>query len=256
MSLIVPPNVNYPSPLIAIPAEKSGRTPREGQKLISCVVNWGSMGGASKCVSFNLSNNATLEFSQIVALSVDNSACGSDVIFAFPDSEETLTIPAYSPKDIIPVFTNQTQFYVVCPKALSTDISRFSILNFLPPPASIPVTQLQNVAANSQVNIAATGATQLIPVGVNGTIQGINICEVLTASAGTSGTVYWTLVDGGANILAAGNGAAQMNTSHDGMVFSLTGLELRFTNGLSIAYTSAALIGNSYLAVSIYYRAP
>ena len=256
MAFTVPPSVNYPNPLIAVPA-KSQDEPKEGRKIIVCPITWGTMGGASKSVFINLQNNATLEYSQVSAISVDNSACGSDVQFVFPDTEETMTIPAYSPKTIIQVFTNQTQFYVVCPKSLSSDITRFSILNYVPPPIATPVTQLQNAANVAGISTTTSGTQQVIPAGVNGTIEGAVMTSTPNAAAAQTAYYTYQLVDGASNVIAQANDWCSPGTNRAAIVFQNTNMNVRFSNGLSVVWTVVGTGGTqSSLAANIYYRTP
>jgi hypothetical protein len=71
--------------------------PREGDRFVNAEIDWGSPGlSGVHCVQFLLSGNSPVAFSQIVAISVDNSRCGSDVDFIFPDSGFLLTVPAFN----------------------------------------------------------------------------------------------------------------------------------------------------------------
>ena len=255
MSLIIPPAKNYQSPLVSIPNNLM-KTPPEGAQMIVCEIDWGAMGGPSNCVYLNLQNNAAMNFSQITALSVDNSQCGADIQFLFPDTAETLSIPAYSPKVICPVFTNQTQFYILAPMAQTTDKTFFSILNTLPPPIAVPTTQEQNVAANNSISIISSGSpgtTQIVPAGVNGTLEGLFVGWTMGGSTATY--MQWQLVDGASNVVA-GNQATLGAGQGSGTGFDLTDLRVRFVNGLKINWTSQNVGYTSFLAVNAYYRTP
>lgn len=251
----VPPAVNYPSPLVAL-STIYNRVPPDGSRMIPVEIDWGSMGGTSHCVAINLQNNATLNFSQIVALSVDNSDCGADVRFVFPDTGETTTIPAYAPKTIFEVFTNQTQFYVQAglnnQVVESTDQTRFSIHNSLPPPVAVPITvEQETVAAN---NLAADGATayNLIPAGINGTIESIQVLR--TSPITTTGTQRFGLNDGAGHSIAVGQFDATTGQSHNDVLLSINPCHIRFSNGLTLTQ-SGANVGGSY-CVNILYRQP
>jgi len=253
MALSVPPAVNYQSPLIAVPT-RWDQAPVEGSKIIPCEIDWGTMGGTSNCVSFNLQNNATLNFSQIVALSIDNSACGSDIEFIFPDTSETLSIPAYAPKTICPVFTNQTQFWLSSPNAQSEDITRFSILNSLPPPIAVPTTQEQNTVSINDVIVEPAGSQQLIALGINGTIENIDVFGSM------SGTNPWSfafqLKDGNANVVASGSTQGGGSALFNGTMLNMQDIHVRFQNGLQLVWTETQLTATSNVAVNIYYRTP
>src|SRR4051812_21854302 len=129
MPLLIPQPTNYPSPLVAVPSLMQDE-PKEGRKQVPCEILWNIMGGTTKCIAFNLKNNATLEISQISTLKVDNSQSAADVTFIFPDTSDTVTIPAGTPLAVVPVFSNAVQFYVSAPAALVGDVTRFQILNY------------------------------------------------------------------------------------------------------------------------------
>jgi hypothetical protein len=199
MALNIPPAANYQSPLISVPT-RSGAGPVEGNKLIVCEIDWANMGGPSNCVSINLQNNATLNFSQIVSISCDNSACGADIQFIFPDTLETMTVPAYTPKLIIPVFTNQTQFFVSSPNAEPEDVTRFSILNFIPPPIAVPTTQEQNTASGAGINSTIAGTTQLTASTISGTLENVYITWFCSNAASCT----WALENGAGKVIFSG----------------------------------------------------
>lgn len=253
MALSVPPSKNYQSPLIAVPT-KWDQTPVEGSKLIPCEVDWGVMGGPSNCIAFNLQNNATLNFSQIVALSIDNSACGSDIEFIFPDTTETLSIPAYTPKTIVPVFTNQTQFWLSSPNAQSEDVTRFSILNSMPPPIAVPTTQEQNVSVYNNVLIFTTGSQQLVASSIDGTLE--NAFLSYAGNSGSAGEATWEIIDGNNNVIAGGTilqGAGLVMSP----IFNVNDVRIRFQNGLSLTWTTTgSLSSSSAIGVNLYYRTP
>lgn len=255
MSLLLPPSKNYQSPLNAVPIFY-GRMPREGAKMIPVEIDWATMGGTGKCVSFNLQNNAYLEFSQIVAVSVDNSQCGADIQFIFPDTSETLTIPAYSPKTIIEVFTNQTQFYVSAPNSAVEDITRFSIHNSLPPPISVPVTLEQNAAAISGINIAVTGSSQIVPTTINGTIESLQVAMQSTANNATVSRIDWLIIDGAGTAIAAGVLTNGPGANQSQIVYNGGGLQVRFQTGIVFSWSSNANTSSGVAYVNLYYRTP
>ncbi len=148
MPISIPPAIKYPNPLASLPDYwQQDRPPVEGPRQIPVEILWGTMGGSGsqKCIAFNGyggGQGSANAFSRINALSVDNSACGCDVQFIFTDTSQTITIPAYSPYIVIPVFTNRVDFYVLTKgTVLSDDQTRFSVHNTLPPPIAVPTTQ-------------------------------------------------------------------------------------------------------------------
>lgn len=256
MGITLNSSVNYPSPLIALPSFQ-GKEPVEGRKSVPCEIDWATMGGAGKTVAFNLQNNATLNISQILALKIDNSACGGDIQFIFPDTSETVSVPAYEPDVIVPVFTNGLQFYVVCPNEITIDITRFQILNYCPPPISISPTTGQSVASANSIQFNSTITTQVIPVTVSGTIEAIMLmANTSTGGTGISGTIL--VQDGtGKNVASAAYNSAAGVVQNIQLV-NLTGMSVRFSQGLSIiiTLTTAPGVNSGPLSYNILYRTP
>lgn len=252
----VPPAVNYPNPLVALVARYLN-PPREGNRMIPVEIDWGTMGGASHCVAINLQNNATLEFSQIIALAVDNSDCGADVRFVFPDTGETTTIPAGSPKTIIEVFTNQVQFFVVAgfnsETVLANDSTRFSIHNSLPPPISVPISVEQESAVFNAINADGATMTQLVPATVSGTLQGIQVLR--TSPFANSGAQAFLIKDGTGKVITGGTFDSDSGTvSFDAIILDLNPMNVRFSQGLQMLQ-SGVNVGGKY-CVNLLFRIP
>jgi hypothetical protein len=228
--------------------------------MVPIEIDWNNMGGPQYCVAINLQNNATLNFSQIVALSVDNSDCGSDIRFIFPDTGETTTIPAGAPKVIIEVFTNQVQFYVqagINSQIVSSgDQTRFSIHNTMPPPIAIPVTQEQQFA-NAAAIATSVGSTQLIAAGQNGRLEGVDIMFQFPTSTDPAKTCTWQLVDGDSNVIATGTVAStSLNATNLPGVFRQSDMAVTFVDGLSFEITVSTIAPDGTASVNLYYRAP
>lgn len=255
MPLTIPPSVNYPSPLLAVPS-RLGRKPPEGRKSVPVEIIWGTMGGAEKCVNFNLQNNATLPVTQIVTLQVDNSACGADVQYIFPDTNETVSIPAYSPYVVVPVLSNLQQFFVVSPNSQTGDATRFQLLNFVPPPVAVPPTTAQLAAVDSEIPIV-NGTTQLVPSTVSGTVEGCAIGATLLNAFALAYQVTFTIADGlGKNILGSGfymPGTISNVTAPRS--FALPNLNVRFEQGLILTQAGTGTPDGT-LFVNLYYRTP
>lgn len=251
----VPPAVNYPTPLVAIPSLVN-RTPPDGERMVPVEIDWGTMGGADHCVAINLQNNATSNFSQIVALSIDNSDCGADIRFVFPDSGETTTIPAYSPKVIIEVFTSMTQFFVVAgfnsEAVLNGDQTRFSILNFMPPPIAVPVTQEQAIAAVG--TNATVASTQVVPATEDGTLE--QAYMTFTSFSATAGNADWSLKDGTGKVLGIGRVANEGDQKTQLVIFQLVGVALRFSGGITLEIDNHGLDSDTQWNTNLYYRKP
>jgi hypothetical protein len=252
MALTIPPAKNYIQTLVALPCIQE-KEPSEGRMIVPVEIDWGSMGGPNNCVSFNLYGLAAQTISQICMISIDNSACGADVQFIFPDTQQTYTVPAYSPADTFPVFTNQTNFFVSSPGALSSDTTRFGLLNFAVAPSEIPITQLQaNVTTTSIA--AAVGSTTLIATGNNGTIEAFTINFALPTAAASFNQAV-TLQDGSGNVLWGANVAGNTGGTVNMVLGSLTGVNKRFTNGLKLVQTGGTVTGAT-LDANVYYRTP
>lgn len=234
MPLTVPASVNYPTKLVAVPSLMQDE-PKEGRKQISVEVDWQTMGGTANSVSFNLQNNATLEWTQISTLKIDNSNCGADITFVFPDTSDTISVPAYAPYVLVPVFSNGKSFYAIAPNAVDGDITRFQILNYEVDPTNIPTATGQEPAFNSSAPLilmsAGAASAQIIPAGVSGTVTGIYIGAVVdTTSVATSVTA--ALVDGDGNTLGRYMNALDASQGFNGTVFAMSNLDMRFSDGL------------------------
>lgn len=264
MALVIPPAVNYQSPLTAVPSLMQDE-PTEGRKQIPVEIDWGEPASvlAHKCVYINFQNNASLNISQVASFKIDNSECGADVQFIFPDTGEVITIPARTPFAVIPVFSNLTQFYVNAPRSLSSDKTRFSILNYATNPISLPQTEASEIA-NSGGDVVGGGATniQLIPAGVNGTLETLK----MTLAAGTALAAAQQFVcsafDGTATLgFAPGVLVDQWNvpfaSGYTGIevVFDFNNLNWRFEDGFELQVQGLAaptMICNSFAS----YRQP
>src|SRR6202035_180459 len=137
-----------------------------------------------------VSGNSPLAFSQIAAFSVDNSRCGSDVAFVFPDSGYTLEVPAYN-QGTYPVFTNALMFYAMALEGAVGDQTTFQVLNSIPPPIAVQPSEELTHAISSGI-VLTNGTTQIIPATVNGTIQAYD----LGFSTPTTGACNALLQDG------------------------------------------------------------
>lgn len=258
MPITVPPATNYQSPLVAIQTVYR-RDPQEGDMMIACEADWGTMGGSGteKAISFNLQNNSTLSFSQICAISVDNSDCGADVRFVFTDTAYTVTIPAYSPLVICEVFTNSKSFYLTAgfdgEVVEGSDVTRFQIHNSLPPPVSIPTSLEQDTSQADNIDATVAGSTALIPAGVNGTLETLSVVAQLANTTGDIGA--WTIQDGSGNIVA-GSQVVSSSAASNVPPFVLPNIRVRFTNGLNFVITSTNLPAGSKFGVNIFYRKP
>lgn len=267
MSLVIPQSKNYQSPLIAT-VSRHGRIPPDGKRQVSMEFDWTAMGqttgtGPSSvtAINVNMSNNATLRFSQILSLKVDNSQCGADVEIIFTDTQDTITIPAYSPNSIFPVFTDSTQFFAVATGAIAGDVTRIQALNFDPGPVSLNSSQEQNFVTNVPTFINLAGNTQLVPAGVNGTLTSLFLGASVPNPPSVAGSqTNIQIVDGGgANFLLNSIGFALPTggTVPYVTLFDRADLNWRFTNGVKMTLTVSNWgTGNGFLNNFATYRAP
>lgn len=223
--------------------------PAEGDRFVNVEIDWGSPGllGVS-CVQFQLSGNSPVAFSQIVAMSVDNSRCGSDVDFIFPDSGFVLTVPAFN-QGVYPVFTNALMFYANAPLAEPGDITITQILNSLPPPIAIQPSSEQQQAGITAVSLTTNSTTSIIPPPTSGTVNGFSIV-IGGVTAAVTGACTLQLSDGTPKALWIGEISAG-----DTGPFTLSGLHLRFANGLNLLVSSTSLSAGAVF-VNVYISVP
>jgi hypothetical protein len=251
--IVIPPATNYASPLISLPTLWNS-PPTEGDRIVPCEIDWGIMGGPNQCVNVNLYGGAAQTVSQICAITIDNSNCSVSVIFIFPDTAQTYEVKALTPVATFPVFTNQTQFYVYAPGALSTDITRFGILNSLPYPVAlaespqiIPPPLLQSVTAFG-INLAADPVTaQVVALGINGTLTGLSVSFAFVTPLPAT-PILWTLADGTHTLYG---GAINSD-----LVVTESGLEIPFVNGIKFTASAPAAASGSTAIVNVFYTVP
>lgn len=247
MPIVIPPFVQYQTPLFPLRGLWNS-TPPEGDRFVTAQVLWGVTTGAGNAVQFDLSGNSPVAFSQIAAFAVDNSHCGSDVQFLFPDSGFTLEVPAYN-QGLYPVFTNALMFYASAASGAPGDQTTFQVLNSVPPPIAVQPSEEQSHAVVSGI-VMTNGTTQLIPATINGTVQGYDL-DFATPTAGAAAVL---LQDGKGNVLWAR--FLQFTTTELALSSSLSGLRLRFFNGLSLVIQNSTLPAGSSANCNIYYAIP
>lgn len=250
MSITIPEFVQFQG--VLFPLRGLWRTiPPEGDRFVNAEIDWGSPGllGVS-CVQFQLSGNSPVAFSQIAAMSVDNSRCGSSVDFIFPDSGFVLTIPAFN-QGVYPVFSNALMFYANAPLATLGDVTIVQILNSVPPPVAIQPSSEQEQSSVSGI-APLNGTTQIIPVGVSGTINAISISYgALDPATGSAGLDLVQGVALGGPALWAGFITGAQPTGS----LNVSGLQVRFADGLSLQVASSTF-ASGYIVVNIFYTSP
>lgn len=252
MALIVPPAKNYTSPLIVRP-EKWMNTPPEGPLQIPMTINWGTDASTGGSVACNLNVNPPSTFSQIAALTVDNSQSGADVTFVFPDTQQSYVVPAYQCVPAMPVFTSGTNFYVIAPSALSSDVTTFSVHNTMPPVLDLPKSEFQSVGAVVGIGLA-TSTTTLVAAGTNGTLSVLNVN--LTYNGAATGSGHLTIEDGNNNGLWVGTFGATGAANYAADLVSLADMNVRFSNGLKLAISGVSGSPSGAVNVNVYYRTP
>jgi hypothetical protein len=249
MPLVVPPFTQYQGQLVPLRGLWN-KAPAEGDYFVNAEIDWGSQN--TTAVQFALSGNSPVALSQIVALYIDNRRCGVDCDFQFPDSGFLLTVPAHA-QGLFPVLTNALMFYAIAAQAANGDITIVQILNSLPPPIPLVPSQQQNALGLIGVNPSINATTPIIPAGVSGTINTLSISADLVAGAG-GGAVQLSLVDGTGAAIWANSFTVPASTTLN-FPIDLTGLSLRFRNGLNFVVSASTLTGGN-VDVNVYYSSP
>jgi hypothetical protein len=261
MALTIPPSKNYQSPLVAVPSLMQDE-PVEGRKQVPCEVTWSTaLAGAGKTISFNLQNNATLDITQISTIKVDNSGCGADVTFIFPDTNDTITIPAGTPDVVAAVFSNGRMFYVTAPNSLDTDVTRFQLLNYRMDPADIPLARNQQATKAAFIDFGTPPPLDLISTAINGTLNSANMNYALTPT-GVPGAVQHTVLLKD-NRLGTPTFTIPIPIAADGSINSMSnvlkleGLNLRFKGGVWLDFTTSGVgNGSQLLGIFLTYLIP
>lgn len=219
--------------------------PKVGDKFVNAEIDWGTY-PPGQGAQFQLSGNSPVALEQIVALSVDNSRCGSDVQFIFPDSGFVLLIPAGN-QGVYPVFTNALQFYCIALSASPTDVTAFNAHNSMPPPIQIQASNQQQTAAVQGIGLgnAAPASVQIVPASVNGRLRALTVTAEVA-----SGTARLSLQDGTGKTLWTGNFTAPGGT------VNVTGLNLAFQQGILTLLGTTSAPAGSEAEVSAYYTVP
>ena len=252
MSLVIPTNIKpYTQPLSVFPA-RTFVQPAEGRYVIPIELDWDGSGAA---FDVNIAGKTTQPFSKIVMLDVDNTECGADVTFFFPDTMDTLQVPAGT-AGLFPVFTNGLLFYAAATASLASDVTRLRVLNFWTTPLSNPLPQYHSYAGQTGVN-PVTGTAGIIAASASGTLVAYDCFISLIAGAGL-GNLLVQLVDhhtGGAIDQAYIELPA--NGVFNGIGFSLGGSVIRYAAGIDLSLTAGGVaFAGGGVSVSVKYRNP
>lgn len=251
MPIIIPPFTPYQAPLIPIRGLWNNPPP-EGDRFIPVEIDWGVTTGIGMAVQIAITAFSPVEFSQIVALNVDNGRNGADVDFLFADTGRQLTVPAYC-QGLFPVISNAMSFYVVSTGAATGDITVFEICNSLPPPIAIQPSEEQSHAAVPNLDLHTNGSTVLVPAGTTGTVQSFTLA--IAGAATTAGAAGFQLVDGTGAVLYTQTIAIPNGSSNQ--TVPVTGVRLRFINGLNAVIGSSNVpAASANVAINLYYSVP
>jgi hypothetical protein len=248
LPLTIPPFDQYQSPIVPLRGLWNA-APVEGDKFITAEIDW-LVTTKSQAVQFAVSANSPVAFSQIVALAVDNSRSGADVDFVFSDSGFVLTVPAHN-QGVFPVFTNGLMFYAIGSAAVQGDVTTFQVLNSMPPPTYIAPSVEQNHAGVIGLQLA-NGTTPIVGAGITGTLNTISL-NVNVVEPAAAGSAQFNLVDGTGRLIWATliDAAASVTTNYP---INVTGLAMRFVNGLSLVILNSSLTGS--IVLNAYYSQP
>ena len=249
MPLTVPPFTQFQAPLFPLRGLWN-RPPVEGDQFVNAEIDWASY--STQAIQFALSGNSPVAISQIVAVYVDNRRCGVDCDFQFPDSGFLLTVPART-QVLAPVLTNALMFYAIATGASGADTTIVQILNSLPPPIPLVASQAQNSVTVTGVNALANGTTPVIPAAVSGTLNTISLSITLASTAG--GSVQLELDDGTSTRIWANFFNVPANTTLN-IPVDLTGLNVRFRNGLNLVVVGSTGLTVGTVAVNVFYSSP
>ena len=220
--------------------------------MVSAEIDW-LVTTKSQAVQFSLSGNSPVSMSQIVALGVDNSRSGADVAFIFPDSGFVLTVPAHN-QLIAPVFTNALMFYASSPAAIVGDIVSFQIFNSMPPPVPIAPSTAQNHASASPAfrcsqRDDAKSSRRRQRHAQHGLDYGDDFGRGRRRDALLADLVRRDRQDVVANLPQRAAGDSVIDPT-----FPLSGLNIRFVNGVVAVVSGSTLTGA--LTINLYYSTP
>ena len=248
MPLSIPAFVQYQSPMFPLRGLWN-RAPAEGDQFVNVEIDW-LVSPPGLAVQFALSGNSPVALSQIVALSVDNGRCGSDVDFIFPDSGFVLTVAAHN-QGLFPVFTNALMFYASAPNSALGDTTILQILNSLPPPIPIAPTNTQNHNAVIGVGLATAATTPVVPASISGTLNALSVTCSLAVGTGTA---QITLIDGAGTTLWTG--FVEQSAALANPTFNLSGIAVRFVRGIGVLVSAGTTVSGGTAVVNCYYTTP
>jgi hypothetical protein len=226
--------------------------PAEGRFIIPVELDWPGTGATFQ---INVQGRTTQPFSRIAMLDVDNSQSGADVTFYFPDTTDTLVVPAYS-AGTFPVFTNGLTFYASAPAALVSDVTRLRILNYLQFPLANPSPQFHDVAAVASGNVVS-GTTAIIASTIYGTLVGYSIFAGAQGGS-TASYLEIQLKDHTSGQVIDGSEITESDSvSFNGLVANVADIAYRFAGGIDLVLTASGTAwGAGNVFANCRYRTP
>jgi hypothetical protein len=251
MPLTIPPFSQYQAPLVPLRGVWN-TPPPEGDKFVNIEVDWLVNTSNLTAVQFALAGNSPVALSQIAALAIDNSRSGADVVFLFPDSGFSLSIPSHE-GGVFPVFTNALMFYAIAANAQSGDVTVFQVMNSIPPPVPVSPTFAQNHAGISAASIV-NGSTPIVAAPISGTLNTISLS--IAATATSAGSFNVAFVDGNSRTVWEGVFSVAAGGVPQEFPVNLTGLSIRFANGLAMVISGEVNITGGAIYGNVYYSTP
>lgn len=252
MPFTIPKPIKTLTAPLAAAASRAYSDPKEGKLVIPIELDWD---GAGSTFEINVQGRTTQPFSQIIMLDVDNTQSGADVTFFFPDTSDTLLVPAYS-AGLFPVFTNGLLMYAAAPAALATDVARLRVLNYMQAPVDNPAPEFHQVTVSSGI-APATGTTNVIAAGISGTLAGYSV-----SIGGVNGAVVlaelFEIVDHSTTaVIDAAEVLVAVSATLNQILISAQNVAIRFKSGIDFVQniTSGAWSGGA-IAVTLRYRTP
>jgi hypothetical protein len=251
MPLVIPPFTQFQGTLFPLRGLWF-TAPAEGDRFITAEIDWGTY-PPGQAVQFQLSGNSPVALTQIIALTVDNAGCGSDIQFVFADSGFVLQVPAAC-SGVYPVFTNGLNFYVVALNAAPNDVTNIHVHNSLPPPIPIQISRQQNIASVGGIALTTPGSTQIVDPSVNGTLNSMSLIVSAFGLTGANSIAQLTLSDS-RGVLWTGSVTGPADSSAN-VVLSLPDTSIRFFGGLSLRVEAGTNFTAGDAIINVYYTVP
>lgn len=251
LPITLPPFAQYQGPLVPLRGLWNAK-PKDGDRFVNVELDWVTATGGKSSVYINCASSSAVPLSQIVALYVDNSRCGSDIDFLFPDSAFQITVPGNA-QALFPVMTNSLGFYATAPAPAAGDVTIVQICNSMPPPIPLLQARSQNADASVGVSVATNSTTVIVAAGINGSLNAFSIGGGVTGGA-SAGAVTLTLQDGTGKKLWQSSFTTPASV-RDTLQASLSGLDQRFVNGISLIVSAATNLTGT-IVCNVYYTTP